>query len=82
MTATIQLADAVLLSAGLSFLGVGLQPPAISWGTMLSDGRDYLTTAWWISTIPGLAITSLILAINVMGDWLSDLMNPRLRGSR
>ena len=79
VTATIQLADAVLLSAGLSFLGVGLQPPAISWGTMLSDGRDYLTTAWWLSTIPGLAITSLILTVNVIGDWLGDLMNPRLR---
>ena len=82
VTATIQLADTVLLSAGLSFLGVGLQPPAISWGTMLSDGRDYLTTAWWIATIPGIAITSLILAVNLMGDWLGDFFNPRLRGSR
>ena len=79
VTATLQIADVVLLSAALSFLGVGLQPPAVSWGAMLSDGRDYITTAWWISTVPGLAITSVILAVNLAGDWLSDFLNPQLR---
>ncbi len=82
VTATLQIADVVLLSAALSFLGVGLQPPAVSWGAMLSDGRDYITTAWWISTIPGLAITSVILCVNLAGDWLSDLLNPKLRKPR
>jgi peptide/nickel transport system permease protein len=82
VTATLQLADVVLLSAALSFLGIGLQPPAVSWGAMLSDGRDYLTTAWWISTIPGAAITLLILSVNLTGDWMSDFMNPLIRTGR
>jgi peptide/nickel transport system permease protein len=78
VTATLQLADVVLLSAALSFLGVGLQPPAVSWGTMLADGRDYISTEWWIATVPGIAITLAILSVNLAGDWLSDIMNPRL----
>ena len=77
--ATLQLADVILLSAALSFLGVGLQAPAVSWGAMLADGRDYLTTAWWISTMPGIAITLVILAVNMVGDWLRDLFDPHSR---
>lgn len=79
VVATLQLADVILLAAALAFLGVGLGPPVVDWGAMLSDGRDYLTTAWWISTLPGLAITLVLLGINVVGDWLRDLFDPRQR---
>ena len=82
VTGTLQLADVVLLSAALSFLGVGLQPPAVSWGTMLADGRDYVSTEWWIATMPGVAITLAILSVNLTGDWLSDVMNPRIGRKR
>lgn len=77
---TLQLADVILLAASLSFLGVGLQPPAVDWGMMLADGRDYLTTEWWICTMPGIAITLVILAVNLVGDWLRDVFDPRMRG--
>jgi peptide/nickel transport system permease protein len=76
---TLQLADVILLAAALAFLGVGLGPPVVDWGAMLSDGRDYLTSAWWISTLPGVAITLVLLGINVVGDWLRDLFDPRHR---
>lgn len=78
--ATLQLAEVVILAAALSFLGLGLQAPAISWGGMLADGRDYLTTAWWISTVPGLAITCVILGVNIVGDWLRDVLDPHSKG--
>lgn len=77
---TLQLADVILLAASLSFLGVGLQPPAVDWGMMLADGRDYITTEWWICTMPGIAITFVILAVNLVGDWLRDILDPRMRG--
>jgi peptide/nickel transport system permease protein len=77
---TLQLADVILLAASLSFLGVGLQPPAVDWGSMLADGRDYLTTEWWIATMPGIAITIVILAVNLVGDWMRDVFDPRMRG--
>lgn len=80
VVATLQLADVILLAASLSFLGVGLQPPAVDWGSMLADGRDYLTTEWWIATMPGVAITIVILAVNLVGDWLRDILDPRMRG--
>lgn len=75
--ATVEVANMMLFEAGLSFLGLGVRPPAISWGSMLSDGRDYLTSAWWVATFPGLAITVTVFGINQVGDWLRDLLDPR-----
>ena len=60
-----------------SFLGVGIGPPEVSWGTMLADGRDYLTTEWWIATLPGVAIAVTILGVNLIGDWVRDVLDPR-----
>ena len=64
---------------GLSFLGLGLQPPTPSWGSMVSDGRGYLLEAWWVSTFSGLAIVLIVVAFNLVGDGLRDALDPRLR---
>jgi peptide/nickel transport system permease protein len=77
---TVQLATMILLESGLSFLGLGVQPPTPSWGYMLAEGRDYLSNAWWISTVPGIAISLAVLAANLVGDGLRDLLDPSLRG--
>ena len=69
----------VLLAAGLGFLGLGVQPPTPSWGGMLNDGRAYITVAWWLTTFPGAAIMLTVLGINFVGDWLRDLLDPRLQ---
>jgi peptide/nickel transport system permease protein len=76
---TLGMAGAILTGAALSFLGLGVQPPTPEWGTMLSDGRNYLRKAWWITTFPGLAIMMTVLAINMLGDGLRDALDPRLR---
>ena len=76
---TLQAGGIVLTEATLSYLGVGIQIPTISWGNMVSDGRDWLDTAWWISTMPGIAIFLLVLSLNFLGDWLRDRWDPRLR---
>jgi peptide/nickel transport system permease protein len=78
--ATIQVAGLILAEAGLSFLGLGVPPPTPTWGGMVADGRDYLEPAWWVSTLPGLAILVTVLGINLFGDWLRDYLDPRLRG--
>src|SRR5207253_8348993 len=70
---------AILTAASLSFLGLGAQPPTPEWGLMLVKGRDYLRTAWWLSTFPGLAIMTTVLAVNMLGDGLRDVFDPRLR---
>jgi len=75
--ATLQLGRAVLLESTLSFLGLGIQPPTPSWGSMLADGRAQLDTAWWIAAFPGLAITLLVLGANLLGDALRDALDPR-----
>lgn len=67
-------------TAGLSFLGLGAQPPQADWGSMLGDGRQFITVAYHVATIPGLAIMALVLALNTMGDTLRDLLDPRIRG--
>ncbi|MGH2404156.1 MAG: ABC transporter permease [bacterium] len=77
--ATLGMAGAILTGAALSFLGLGVQPPTPEWGTMLSDGRNYLRKAWWITTFPGLAIMITVLAINMLGDGLRDALDPRLK---
>jgi len=69
----------ILAASGLSFLGLGAQPPSPEWGAMLSTGRNYLQLAWWIATFPGIMIVLAVLAMNLLGDALNDALNPRLR---
>jgi len=76
--ATLQLGAAVGLEAALTFLGLGIQPPASAWGLMISDGKLYMSQAWWIPTIPGIAIVMTVLGSNLFGDWLRDRLDPRL----
>jgi len=78
VVATLELARVIVLEAGLSFLGLGVQPPDPSWGRMLADGRTYISSAWWIITFPGLALMLTVLSVNLMGDWLRDYFDPRL----
>jgi peptide/nickel transport system permease protein len=80
VVATVQLATMLLLESGLSFLGLGIQPPTPSWGKMLAEGRDYLGNAWWLSTMPGIAISLAVLGANLLGDGVRDLLDPNLRG--
>lgn len=75
--ATVELAQLVLMEATLSFLGLGVQPPFPSWGTMLSSGRDYLSNAWWLATFPGIAILLAVLGVNLLGDGLRDHLDKR-----
>ncbi|MCC7367397.1 MAG: ABC transporter permease [Chloroflexi bacterium] len=77
---TFEIARAILSEASLSFLGLGVQPPTPSWGGMVADGREYLTTAWWIATWPGVFIAITVMSINLMGDWLRDVLDPVSRG--
>ena len=76
---TFGVAQMILLESSLSFLGLGVQPPTPSWGGMLNDGRPYITVAWWLTTLPGAAIMLTVLGINFVGDWLRDLLDPRLQ---
>ena len=76
---TLFMAWAVLDTAGLSFIGVGVNPPTPSWGGMVADGRDALGVAWWVSAFPGAAIALAVLAFNLLGDGLRDALDPRLR---
>ncbi|WP_042224776.1 ABC transporter permease [Oceanobacillus manasiensis] len=73
----LSVATTIILEASLSFLGLGIQPPDVSWGAMLTDGRNYLATNWWIATFPGIAITITVLGIIFLGDWLRDVLDPR-----
>jgi dipeptide transport system permease protein len=79
--AALSFSGAILDAAALGFLGMGAQPPTPEWGTMLADAREYVTRAWWVVTMPGLAILITVLAINLMGDGLRDALDPRLRRS-
>jgi ABC-type dipeptide/oligopeptide/nickel transport system permease subunit len=79
VVATIRMAHVIILEASLSFLGLGVQPPTASWGSMVADGRNFLLDAWWVSTFPGLAILVLVLAINVASQGLRDAFDPRFR---
>ena len=79
VVSTLQVGYVVLLEGTLSFLGVGVPPPNPAWGLMIADGRGFLATAWWISLFPGLAMLLTVLAVNLMGDWLRDHLDPRLR---
>ena len=77
--ATLEVGLVILLESTLSFLGAGVPPPTPAWGSMVADGRDRLAVAWWISTIPGLAIMFIVMSMNIFGDWLRDVLDPRLR---
>jgi peptide/nickel transport system permease protein len=77
--ATQGVGGAILAESSLTFLGLGISPLIPTWGAMIADGRNYLTTAWWISTLPGLVLTSTVLAIYFLGDGLRDVLDPRLR---
>lgn len=77
---TIQVGWAILLSATLSFVGVGVQAPLPEWGLLTSSGRQYMMIAWWYATLPGLAIVLTVMAFNLVGDGLRDVLDPRMRG--
>ena len=79
MQTLLLVAELIIAESSLSFLGLGVQPPTPSWGGMLSQGREYLTTAWWLSVFPGLAIILTVLGSNLFGDAVRDALDPRLR---
>lgn len=72
-------ATTIILEASLSFLGLGIKPPDVSWGGMLGDGRQYIATSWWVATFPGIAITVTVLGVIFLGDWLRDILDPRMK---
>jgi peptide/nickel transport system permease protein len=74
--ATLQIGTIVIVEASLSFLGVGIPPPTADWGSMVSEGRSYIVTAWWLCIIPGVAIALTVLTFNLLGDALNDWLNP------
>ncbi len=76
---TLSVGSAILAAAGLSFLGLGAQPPSPEWGSMLTDGRQFLRTNPWVTSVPGLAIMVTVLSVNMFGDGLRDVLDPRLR---
>lgn len=76
---TLQVGYVIIVEASLSFLGAGIPPPTPAWGSMIAEGRDFVTSAWWVSFLPGLAILLVVLAFNLLGDWLRDTLDPKLR---
>ncbi|HME94872.1 MAG TPA: ABC transporter permease [Methylomirabilota bacterium] len=77
--ASLQFAQFIVAEAAISFLGFGVQPPTAAWGSMLSESRDYLFVAWWLAAFPGAALALTALGINLVGDWLRDVLDPRFR---
>jgi ABC-type dipeptide/oligopeptide/nickel transport system permease subunit len=77
--ATLRIGFMIIMEASLSFLGLGVQPHVPAWGSMVNEGRNYIMTHWWVSTLPGLAIMTLVLAINLFGEGLRDILDPRLQ---
>lgn len=77
--ATLMVGLAILVEASLSFLGAGIPPPSPTWGSMVAEGRTYISMAWWMSLFPGIAIMIVVLAFNLWGDWLRDSLDPKLR---
>ena len=76
---TLQVGWAILIESSLSFLGAGIPPPTPTWGAMVAEGRNYIETLWWITMCPGVAIMLVVLAFNLFGDWLRDVLDPKLR---
>jgi len=79
---TLEVALVILAEAALTFLGVGAPPGTASWGVMISEGRDFMSVAWWPIWLPGLALLTIALTGNLMGDWVRDALDPRLRNLR
>ena len=79
VVATIRMANVIIMEASLSFLGLGVQPPSVSWGGMVADGRDVLADGWWVSTFPGLAIMLVVIATNLASQGLREAFDPRFR---
>ena len=77
--ATLQLGITIILAASLSFLGMGVPPPTPEWGLMVAEGREFLSSSWWLATLPGLCILLTCLAANLLGDWLSQQLDPKFR---
>jgi peptide/nickel transport system permease protein len=75
--ATLEVGRMIIMESALSFLGLGIQPPDPTWGGMLNESQEYIGLAWWLTTWPGLAIVGAVLAINLLGDWLRDALDPR-----
>ena len=76
---TLQMGTVIIAEASLSFLGIGVQSSVPTWGGMLADGREFMRQAWWLATFPGIAISIVVLAVNLFGDGLRDALDPRLR---
>ncbi len=76
---TLNVATTIIAESSLSFLGLGVQPPTITWGSMLSEGREHIATSWWLATFPGVAITIAVLGIIFLGDWLRDVLDPKMK---
>src|SRR4029077_10394647 len=79
IVATAEFGLMILFEAGLSFLGLGIQPPSPSWGSIMSAGRQYVQRAWWLTVFPGAALFVLVLCVNLFGDWLRDRVDPQSR---
>jgi peptide/nickel transport system permease protein len=79
--ATLRMATIIIAEASLSFLGIGIPPSIPAWGTMVADGRADVADAWWIATLPGLAVLLLVLSVNLFGEGLRDVLDPRMRQS-
>lgn len=77
---TLQVARFIIAEASISFLGFGVQPPTPAWGSMVSEGLQFILSAWWLITLPGLLLALVALAVNITGDWLRDTLDPRIRG--
>ncbi|HYK72856.1 MAG TPA: ABC transporter permease [Pseudoneobacillus sp.] len=78
---SLQVATFIIAEASVSFLGFGVQPPTPAWGNMLSEGKDYIFSSWWLVTFPGIAIVITALGVNLFGDWLRDVLDPELKGN-
>jgi peptide/nickel transport system permease protein len=76
---TLQIGFVIIIESSLSFLGAGVPPPTPAWGSMIAEGRDYTTNAWWVSVIPGVALALIVISFNLLGDWLREALDPRQR---
>ena len=79
VVASLQFSQFIVAEAAISFLGFGVQPPTPAWGSMLSESRDFLYVAWWLAAFPGAALALTALGVNLLGDWLRDTLDPKLR---